>query len=120
VTACPRCGTLAEPGALFCRSCGATVPQSELRGPGAVGAPVSSPPPIPPGPGVAPPSYYAPVPTPRFAVPPPEWIPDSLKGRAGHCPRCNTLISAVAVVCPVCLAPLPLPAKEGAADARGR
>lgn len=121
MTACPRCGTPAEPGALFCRRCGATVPQSELPSAGsAAGVTANSG--VPPGAtgAVAPSPYYAPTPAPSAAVPPPEWIPDSLKGRAGHCPRCNTLISAVAVVCPVCLAPLPLPGREGAVDARGR
>ncbi|MCI4358638.1 MAG: zinc ribbon domain-containing protein [Thermoplasmata archaeon] len=75
--ACPRCGELSPPGALFCGRCGATIPQS---------VPPSIPPVVPPAP-----------------PPAADWIPLSLVGRAVHCPRCNTLISLAAVICPVCL-----------------
>ncbi|MCI4340281.1 MAG: zinc ribbon domain-containing protein [Thermoplasmata archaeon] len=111
MTACPRCGTAAEAGALFCRNCGATVPQESPTG----GFPASPSPPPPPL--YAPPPPPLPPPPP---MPPPEWIPPGLAGRAVHCPRCNNLISAVAVVCPVCLSAQGprVGAGEGAAPAR--
>ncbi|MHB8351503.1 MAG: hypothetical protein ACYDFT_02250, partial [Thermoplasmata archaeon] len=54
-------------------------------------------------------------------VPPPaDWIPPHLVGRARHCGRCNSLISSVAVACPVCGAGLLPPAGGGGGDAPGR
>ncbi|MCI4370710.1 MAG: zinc ribbon domain-containing protein [Thermoplasmata archaeon] len=88
---CPRCATPVEDGALFCPQCGYTVPQAIPAGPGVV-----LPPPPPP-----PPRFVPMVP------PPPDWIPPTMRGIARHCVRCNTLISSVAVVCPVCQAPQP-------------
>ena len=90
VSTCARCGTDAEAGLLFCRKCGATLPQS-------VPGPLGPPPPPPP-----PPMATLPLPPPP-PMPPPAWIPSGLLGRAVNCPRCNSLISTVAVVCPVCL-----------------
>jgi len=121
VSACPRCGTVAEAGQLFCRRCGATVPQAMVDPRSVPIAPVSLPPPPPP-PVIAPlpPIGWPPVPPlpPATAAPPPapDWIPPGLVGRAVHCPRCNTLISPVAVVCPVCLS-VQGPRAEGAGDA---
>jgi hypothetical protein len=57
-----------------------------------------------------------PAPMPTIAE---DWIPPAWIGVAVHCPRCNTLISAVAVVCPVCLAPQgPRSAEDAGAAAR--
>jgi zinc ribbon protein len=108
VATCPQCGSPADEGQLFCRKCGATVPQSPALSPpfgAAAMAPPPPPNPLPPPPppraGPAPPP---PPPPPIGGSPPaPDWIPAGLVGRAVHCARCNSLISAVAVVCPVCL-----------------
>jgi predicted amidophosphoribosyltransferase len=91
VANCPNCARPVEDGALFCGTCGRTVPQ----GGGAPGG-VSLPPRPPLFPNFVP-----------MAPPPPDWIPPSMRGIARHCVRCNTLISSVAVVCPVCQAPQP-------------
>ncbi len=109
---CPRCGTLADPGALFCKKCGATVLDASGAERSApippAPAPAPAPPPAVPGPFIPPPVVGA---TP--APPPPDWIPAPWIGRAVHCVGCNTLISAVAVRCPVCGAAQP--ARGGAA-----
>lgn len=99
VAVCPRCATPVDEGALFCPHCGFTVPQGLPLGVGPAGIPL---PPL----------------APRFVPlvpPPPDWIPPSMRGIARHCVRCNTLISSVAVVCPVCQAPQP-PVGAAAAD----
>jgi len=104
VSVCGYCGTVGVPGALFCAGCGRTLPQDALGTP--------PPPPTPAPPAGGPPVPYPPPPVGGPAVPsgippPPDWVPPGLVGRAVHCPNCNTLISATAVVCPVCLAALP-------------
>ncbi|MCI4344028.1 MAG: zinc ribbon domain-containing protein [Thermoplasmata archaeon] len=97
---CPSCGAPVEEGALFCPACRRTVPQL-----GPTAFPVLSP--TTTGGLGLPPS-----PPPPAAPPPPDWIPLGLVGKALHCPRCNTLISTRAVVCPACLSALPLPAAD--------
>ena len=96
---CSSCGFAAPEGSLFCPRCGRTVvPPVSLVPSG-----------YPPGPGVYPPGPLrggAPG-APLAAPPPPDWIPPELGGRSMHCPRCNTLISSVAVVCPVCQGSIP-------------
>ncbi|MCI4369193.1 MAG: zinc ribbon domain-containing protein [Thermoplasmata archaeon] len=90
---CTNCSTVGATGALFCLKCGRTLPQGE---PAVV---------VAAAPGVY--LWNAASPTLGAGVPPPpQWIPRELQGRAIHCPRCNTLISPVAVVCPVCQAEL--------------
>jgi predicted amidophosphoribosyltransferase len=116
VPECPSCGTPAPMGALFCARCGRTVPQTGPALPDA--RPGTFPPNSPsvPGNSVAP-SYRSAAPP----IPPaPQWIPPSLVGRAVHCPRCNTLISPVAVVCPVCLGPVEHPDAAVGGVAPGR
>ncbi|HXQ94649.1 MAG TPA: zinc ribbon domain-containing protein [Thermoplasmata archaeon] len=90
---CPTCARPVEDGALFCEGCGHTVPQG--------------PPTLPAAPPAAgPPTISAPAW--NWALPPPpDWIPPAMRGIARHCIRCNTLISSVAVVCPVCQSPQP-------------
>ncbi|MFZ1022773.1 MAG: zinc ribbon domain-containing protein [Thermoplasmata archaeon] len=88
--ACLHCGRLAPEGALFCPTCGWTVPQVEPYRPiTSVGV---APPPPPNYPG---PAWIAPPPPPP---PPPAPMPTS----GVRCPRCNTVISQFAVYCPVC------------------
>ncbi|MGI0053607.1 MAG: zinc-ribbon domain-containing protein [Thermoplasmata archaeon] len=106
---CPRCRSPVAEGALFCPVCGAVV----LAPVGAT--PVAA---VPGTGGALPNPSGRPVPTP--APPPADWIPPALLGRARHCPRCNTLISSVAVACPVCGAGQQPPGADGAADAPGR
>ncbi|HZY91826.1 MAG TPA: zinc ribbon domain-containing protein [Thermoplasmata archaeon] len=96
MSTCLTCGTPAPEGALFCPNCGRTLPQLGVAG-------TPPPPPGPPGP-VLPPD----------APPPLDWIPPSLVGKAVHCPCCNTLISARAVVCPVCRSEQPVLVADGA------
>ncbi|MGI0132008.1 MAG: double zinc ribbon domain-containing protein [Thermoplasmata archaeon] len=111
VPICPYCRSVAPDGALFCAHCGHTVvaptgptiaePAGAVRpSPSDVLLAPSSPPPVP--------------------AQPAEWIPPALSGQAVHCPRCNTLISPVAVVCPVCQAPQPPPAADVGAGAPPR
>ncbi|MCI4323165.1 MAG: zinc ribbon domain-containing protein [Thermoplasmata archaeon] len=113
---CPHCGAANEDGAFFCQSCNRTilsVPSTStgVAGPpravppAASGAPGVPPPPPPPPPGGVrlPPLPPPPPPSPALPpLPPPGWIPPAWAGQAIHCSQCNTLISAVAVVCPVC------------------
>ncbi|HTT34336.1 MAG TPA: zinc ribbon domain-containing protein [Thermoplasmata archaeon] len=99
MVACPQCGEPAAEGALFCQRCGRTLPQFP---------PTAAPLPPPPPEAFVPP----------FEPPPPvDWIPETLRGRAVHCPRCNSLISAIAVVCPVCRADQPPAAGAAGAGA---
>ncbi|MCI4330413.1 MAG: zinc ribbon domain-containing protein [Thermoplasmata archaeon] len=103
MVSCIHCGTQAPEGALFCDRCGRTLPQGASSTP----MPERSAGPTP----AAVVGYSAPLPPPPpppFLVPPPpEFVPPGLVGRAKHCARCNTLISSVAVVCPVCQADQP-------------
>ncbi|MCI4351415.1 MAG: zinc ribbon domain-containing protein [Thermoplasmata archaeon] len=102
MSTCPSCGASLESGALFCPSCRQTVPQEPVE------AAVFVPPSEPAWPMVAESVASSPPP------PAPEWIPPALNGRAIHCPRCNTLLSTRAVVCPACLGPVvPRPAAAG-------
>ncbi|HYK93615.1 MAG TPA: zinc ribbon domain-containing protein [Thermoplasmata archaeon] len=96
---CTHCGASAAEGALFCPACGWTLPQFGIPGS-----------PVPP-PGASP-VRAAPEPP-----PPLDWIPPSLVGKAIHCPRCNTLISVRAVVCPVCRTEQPVPVGDAGAGA---
>lgn len=115
MTVCPSCGTPGAPGALFCARCGHTLPQGEPVAPPYTPVP---PPMVAPAPPAPPPAPSWGPPAPAGAPPAPGWVPPGLVGRARHCPNCNTLISPVAVVCPVCLAALP-PASVGAGAGGG-
>ncbi|HZY70532.1 MAG TPA: zinc ribbon domain-containing protein [Thermoplasmata archaeon] len=94
---CPACGTPAAEGTLFCTTCGRTVVEAEAR----------PAPPFVPRVGPIPGRSAAPPVVTTIAAPAAEWLPPELEGRAVHCVRCNSIISAVAVVCPVCLARQP-------------
>ena len=122
MTVCLHCGELASEGALFCTKCGYTLPQVDPSvkpaapspAPTPVGAP---PPPGPPVPGAPPPPPVAPLmglgwtyaPTGYAVLAPPPVpgavgpIPPPPSGK--YCIRCRTLISRVAVYCPVCQQP---------------
>lgn len=107
---CPYCQAPAPEGALFCAQCGRTVVPATPAPTATLGAFAAS------SPSAGSFSAAPPLPPPAPSTAPPEWIPPELVGKAIHCPRCNTLISPVAVVCPVCQAPLP-PSAEGGAGA---
>jgi hypothetical protein len=96
---CYHCGSESPTGTLFCPRCGWTIPPAPVHNLHLV-------PEWSPGQGGV------------SEAAPPEWVPPSLAGRAVHCVACNTLISSVAVVCPVCLAAQP-PRADGAASAAG-
>jgi len=123
MTVCLHCGELASEGALFCTKCGFTLPQADpslkttTSAPGAapppsgVPAPSGAPPPAPVMPIVAAPVAFGWNYTPTgYAVLAPPPVPGAVGPMppppAGkYCIRCRTLISRVAVYCPVCQQP---------------
>jgi len=113
VPVCLHCGEISSEGALFCAKCGYTLPQEESPvstiPAGPRGAVAAAPlPPTPPS-GIArhgfasslggPGSVSVPTPGAAPPIPPPP--------SAKYCVRCATLISRVAVYCPVCQQPQP-------------
>ena len=124
MTVCLHCGELASEGALFCTKCGFTLPQVDPSvqtvTPSSAAAPTpsgtappvgSSPPPTPMLPTVASPVAFGWNYTPGgYAILAPPPVPGSVGPMppppAGkYCIRCRTLISRVAVYCPVCQQP---------------
>ena len=123
MTVCLHCGELASEGALFCAKCGYTLPQVDPSAKpvtppstAAVPPPGNPPPAGIPTPAPVMPIVAAPVAfgwnyTPAgYAVLAPPPIPGAVgpipPPPAGkYCIRCRTLISRVAVYCPVCQQP---------------
>ncbi len=123
---CLHCGTLAPEAALFCPKCGFTLPQEGVPavspagggpapfgratgpaggGGAAAGTPLSGAPapptPPPPAPPPTDPRGSAAVPP----SPPPAPFAGTMPPGGKYCVRCGTLISRVAVYCPVCQQP---------------
>jgi len=123
MTVCLHCGELASEGALFCTKCGYTLPQVDPSAKPATpasitaatpsGTPplVASPSPAPVMPIVAAPIAFGWNYTPTgYAVLAPPPVPGAVGPMppppAGkYCIRCRTIISRVAVYCPVCQQP---------------
>lgn len=121
---CLHCGELGPDGALFCPKCGFTLPQVQPPSPAGSAAPTPSAAVPGSAPATAPSTGFAPTapPSPPLArpyaypvpVPPTTYIMPTPAGAAGpippppsakYCNRCGTLISRVAVYCPVCQQP---------------
>ncbi|HEY1198916.1 MAG TPA: zinc-ribbon domain-containing protein [Thermoplasmata archaeon] len=121
MSVCLHCGELASEGALFCTKCGYTLPQVDAAAGSTANVPAH---PLPaPGAALGPPSPAGPTPPP----PPPSvgmpWayptggyatLAPPIPGAVGpipappagkYCIRCRTVISRVAVYCPVCQQP---------------
>ncbi|MGD1099346.1 MAG: zinc-ribbon domain-containing protein [Thermoplasmata archaeon] len=125
MSVCLHCGEMASEGALFCIKCGYTLPQVDASAGNNTG-PLARPPTTPGPPlGTLPtgtsPTSTAPQPPPSssgslpWAYPPGGYVtlapPPGALGAipappAGkYCIRCRTVISRVAVYCPVCQQP---------------
>lgn len=89
-------------------------------GPTPFRSPSEAPPPRAPADSALPEAARPPSTASPEAPPPADWIPPALVGRARHCTRCNSLISSVAVACPVCGAALRPAGADGGADAPAR
>ncbi|MGP8076634.1 MAG: zinc-ribbon domain-containing protein [Thermoplasmata archaeon] len=119
---CLHCGELANDGALFCTKCGFTLPQvdtgagvnptlpprpSNLPGNAPAPTPLTGvPSPTMPGPTVGLPPVYPPGGYALLSPPVPGAVGPMPPPPAGkYCIRCRTVISRVAVYCPVCQQP---------------
>ena len=124
MTVCLHCGELASEGALFCSKCGYTLPQVDPTVKPATPSPTPSPAPVGASPPAGVPPTGAPPATPvvpllgygwtyaptGYAVIAPPPVPGAVGPMppppAGkYCIRCRTVISRVAVYCPVCQQP---------------
>ncbi|HXQ79557.1 MAG TPA: zinc-ribbon domain-containing protein [Thermoplasmata archaeon] len=119
---CLHCGELVNDGALFCTKCGYTLPQVDTTA-GASSNPLNrapltpgsntgttpsgaSPPPPPPPPPPGFPMSYVPGGYAMLSPPIPGSVGPIAPPPSGkYCIRCRTVISRVAVYCPVCQQP---------------